>query len=116
MPVNATSVKVPSSSSTLNLVEGVACNNATQSTEYCARGTSASANLRSTQAELEQLTMRPAMPNVNSLQNAHIFHVNSPVTHPGQGAIPSVLVNKFSGDVMEFPEFRRKFKRFVEAV
>ena len=41
MPVNATSVKVPCSSSSLNLVEGVACNNATQSTEYCARGTRA---------------------------------------------------------------------------
>jgi len=61
--------------------------------------------------------MRPAMPNVNSPQNAvPICDVNSHVTYPGQGAIPSVLVNKYSGDVMEFPEFRRKFKKFVEAV
>jgi len=89
MPVNATSVKVPSSGSSLNLIEGVACNNANQSSEYCARGTSASANLRSTQAELEQLTMRPAMQNVNSPQNAaHVFHVNSPVTHQDRVLYP----------------------------
>ena len=61
----------------------------------------------------------------NNQQYAHLppniwqgsnIQIAPPVRLFGYGVAPPVSLNKFSGDVMEYLEFKRKFNKFVEEV